>query len=111
MSKFSQTVVYVLVIQLVCELVVKVPRWISMIEMSRLVKNWSRLEMRAVIPFLWAKNVSTSAMSRQHAANLCHSFQSGRYDAERRNMTGRGRPSFSTTKINKSRIEELIQND
>ncbi|GFY29521.1 hypothetical protein TNCV_2626911 [Trichonephila clavipes] len=38
--------------------------------------------MQAVIPFLWAKNVSASAMSRQHVAKLCHSFQSGRQDVE-----------------------------
>ncbi|GFV88570.1 hypothetical protein TNCV_1243801 [Trichonephila clavipes] len=56
--------------------------------MARLLGNWSRLEVRAVIGFLWAKNVSASAMSRQHVAKLCYSFQSSRQDIESRNMTG-----------------------
>ncbi|GFX45335.1 hypothetical protein TNCV_2096201 [Trichonephila clavipes] len=61
-----------------------------MIEMARLLEKKSQKEVRAVILFLSAKNVSTSAMSRQHVAKFCHSFQSGRtgrqklqYDWER----------------------------
>ncbi|GFU59326.1 hypothetical protein TNCV_4198451 [Trichonephila clavipes] len=61
-----------LVIQLVFRLVMKVPRWFWMIEMAKLLGF--RLEVRAVIRFLWAKNMSASAMSRQHVEKLCHSF-------------------------------------
>ncbi|GFV67082.1 uncharacterized protein TNCV_1078621 [Trichonephila clavipes] len=78
--------------------------------MTRLLGNWSCLEMRAVIRFLWAKNVSPSTMSGQHIAKLCHSYQSGRQDVESRNITGSGRPSSSTTRITTARIEEMIQN-
>ncbi|GFY14099.1 uncharacterized protein TNCV_3612881 [Trichonephila clavipes] len=56
--------------------------------MARLIGNWSRLEVRAVIRFLWANNISASAMSRQHVEKLCHSLQSGRQDVE----NGRERP-------------------
>ncbi|GFV76899.1 hypothetical protein TNCV_689691 [Trichonephila clavipes] len=76
-----------LVIQLVCGLVVKSTSWFRTIEMVRLLENWSRLEVRAVIRFLWAKNVSVSAMSRPHVVKLCHSFQSDREDVESHNMT------------------------
>ncbi|GFX71618.1 histone-lysine N-methyltransferase SETMAR [Trichonephila clavipes] len=79
--------------------------------MERLIGNWSRLEVRAVIRFLWAKNVSASVMSRKHVAELCHSFQSGRRDVKNRNMTGNGRPNSSMTEIKTARIEEMIQND
>ncbi|GFU42344.1 hypothetical protein TNCV_4554961 [Trichonephila clavipes] len=41
-----------------------------MIEMARRLGNRSRLEVRAVIQFLSAKNVSASAMSRQHVAKF-----------------------------------------
>ncbi|GFS63549.1 hypothetical protein TNCV_4611071 [Trichonephila clavipes] len=71
--------------------VVKVPRWFRTIEMTRRLGNWCRLEVRAMVQFLWAKNVSGSdihgqivevfggeAMSRQHVAKWCLSFQSGR---------------------------------
>ncbi|GFY28653.1 hypothetical protein TNCV_3440201 [Trichonephila clavipes] len=68
--------------------------------MPRLLGNWFYLEVRAVIRFLWVKNASASAMSRQHVAKLCHSFQSGRQDVESRNITGSSRPSSSTTEIN-----------
>ncbi|GFV66142.1 hypothetical protein TNCV_2900681 [Trichonephila clavipes] len=58
--------------------------------MARRLKNWSRLEVRAMVRFLWAKNVTTSdiqsrimkvygeAMRRKHVAKWCLSFQSGR---------------------------------
>ncbi|GFV91069.1 uncharacterized protein TNCV_1249511 [Trichonephila clavipes] len=78
--------------------------------MARLLGNMSRLEVRALIRFLWAKIVSACAMSR-HVAKLCHSFQSGSQDVESRNMTGNGPPSSSTTEINPARIGEMIQND
>ncbi|GFT68972.1 hypothetical protein TNCV_1804851 [Trichonephila clavipes] len=39
----------------------KVPRWFRTIEMARFLGNWSRLEVRAVILVLSAKNVSASA--------------------------------------------------
>ncbi|GFX36322.1 histone-lysine N-methyltransferase SETMAR [Trichonephila clavipes] len=79
--------------------------------MARLLGNLSRLEVQVVILFLWAKNVSASAMSRQHVTKLCYSFQSGRQDVESRNMTWSGRPSSSTTEITTARIGEMIQND
>ncbi|GFX81909.1 uncharacterized protein TNCV_2571091 [Trichonephila clavipes] len=72
--------------------------------MARLLGNWSRLEVRTVIRFVWAKNVSAPATSRQHVAKLCHSFQSGRQDVESRNIIGRGRPNSSTTEITMARI-------
>ncbi|GFV48098.1 histone-lysine N-methyltransferase SETMAR [Trichonephila clavipes] len=86
--------------------------------------------MRAVIRFLWTKNVSASdihsqivevygeeEMRRQHVAKLCHSFQSSRQDVENHNMVGSSRLRSSTTEINTARIErerereEMIQND
>ncbi|GFX53941.1 histone-lysine N-methyltransferase SETMAR [Trichonephila clavipes] len=95
----------------------KVPRQFRTIEMARCLGNWSRLEVRAMIQFLWSKNVSASniqsqiveiygeeAMSRQHIAKWHHSFQSGRQDVENRNMAGNGCPSSLTT-------EEMMQND
>ncbi|GFY36359.1 histone-lysine N-methyltransferase SETMAR [Trichonephila clavipes] len=78
--------------------------------MTRLLGKWSRLEMRALIRFLWVKNASTSAMSRQHVVKWCHFFQSSRQDVESPNMTGSGQPSSSTTEITMARIGELIQN-
>ncbi|GFX38060.1 histone-lysine N-methyltransferase SETMAR [Trichonephila clavipes] len=77
---------------------------------TEMARNWSHLEVRAMIRVLWAKNMCASAMSRQHETKLRHSFQSGRQDVENHNMTGSGRPSSSTTKINTARIEEMIQN-
>ncbi|GFW40962.1 histone-lysine N-methyltransferase SETMAR [Trichonephila clavipes] len=66
--------------------------------------NWSHLEVRAVIRFLGAKNMTAfdihyqivemfgeKAMSTQRVAKWCHSFQSGRQDVESRNMTGDSR--------------------
>ncbi|GFX75327.1 histone-lysine N-methyltransferase SETMAR [Trichonephila clavipes] len=79
--------------------------------MARLLGNWSRLEERAVIRFLWAKNVSASGMSGQHAAKLSHSFQSGRQDVKSLNMAGSGRPSSSMTEITTTRIGEMTQNN
>ncbi|GFT89588.1 hypothetical protein TNCV_1610741 [Trichonephila clavipes] len=79
-----------------------------MIEMARLLGNGSRLEVRAVIQFLWAKNVSTSAMSRQYVAKSCHSFQSDRQDVESRNMTGSVLPGSSMTEIATAPIGEMI---
>ncbi|GIY82216.1 histone-lysine N-methyltransferase SETMAR [Caerostris darwini] len=92
--------------------------------MARRSENWSRLEVPAVIRFLWAKNVSASdihsqivdvygeeAMSRQHVAEWCRSFQSGRQDVENRTMAGRDRSSSSMTEINTARVEEMIQID
>ncbi|GFW33523.1 hypothetical protein TNCV_2210581 [Trichonephila clavipes] len=70
----------------------------------------SFLEVRAMIRYLRAKNVSASAMSRKHAATLCHSYQSGRQDGESRNMTERGRQSSLMTEIATARIGEMIQN-
>ncbi|GFU10856.1 histone-lysine N-methyltransferase SETMAR [Trichonephila clavipes] len=90
--------------------------------MTKLLGSTSRLEVCALIRFLWAKNVSASdicsqivevdsddAMSRQHVVKLCHSFQSGRQDAENHNMAGSGLPSSSKAEINKAGIEEMIQ--
>ncbi|GFX86388.1 uncharacterized protein TNCV_2562771 [Trichonephila clavipes] len=79
--------------------------------MVRLIGNWVRLEVRDVIRFLWTKNVSATAISRQLVANMCHSFQSGRQVAESHNITGSGWPSSSTKEIHTARIEEMIQND
>ncbi|GFS90676.1 histone-lysine N-methyltransferase SETMAR [Trichonephila clavipes] len=69
------------------------------------------MEVRAVIRCLWAKNVPASAINKQHGAKICHSLQSGRQDAESRNMIRSSRPSSSTTAISTARIEEMIQND
>ncbi|GFX89558.1 hypothetical protein TNCV_72511 [Trichonephila clavipes] len=55
------------------------------------------------------KECVCTAMSRQHVTELCCSFQSGRQDAESRNMTGSGRPSSSMTEITTARIGEMIQ--
>ncbi|GFV61925.1 uncharacterized protein TNCV_4107291 [Trichonephila clavipes] len=74
---------------------------------ATLFEDWSRLEVRAVIQFLWAKNVSASAMSRQHVAKLCHSFLSGRREVKSRSMTEMVRLSSSTTEMNDG---EMIQN-
>ncbi|GFU50818.1 uncharacterized protein TNCV_2495221 [Trichonephila clavipes] len=79
--------------------------------MARLLGNWSRVEVRAMIRFLWAKNGFTSAMRKQYVVKLCQSFQSGRQDVESLIMTGSGRPSSSTTEINMARIGKMIQND
>ncbi|GFX29871.1 uncharacterized protein TNCV_4750001 [Trichonephila clavipes] len=84
---------------------------VQVVEMARLLGNWSRLEMRAVVRFLWAKNVSASVMSRQPVVKLCHSFQLGRQDVESISMAGSRRPSSSTTEISTARIGEMIQND
>ncbi|GFT80569.1 uncharacterized protein TNCV_5122761 [Trichonephila clavipes] len=78
--------------------------------MARLLENWSRLEVRAVIQFLWAENVSAfyihsqigdvndeEAMGRQHEVKFSCSFQSGRQDFESSNMAGSDRPRSSTT--------------
>ncbi|GFW97166.1 hypothetical protein TNCV_631711 [Trichonephila clavipes] len=67
--------------------------------MARLLVNLSRLEVGAIIRFLWVKNVSASAMSRRNVAKLCHCFQSGRQYVESHNMTRSDRPSSSTTEI------------
>ncbi|GIY04084.1 histone-lysine N-methyltransferase SETMAR [Caerostris darwini] len=102
----------------------KVPRRFRTIEMARRLENWSRLEVRAEVQFLLAKNVSASpihsqivevygeeARSRQHVAKWCRSFQSSRQDVENRNMAGSGRASSSTTEINTAQVEEMIPND
>ncbi|GFT98952.1 uncharacterized protein TNCV_3793431 [Trichonephila clavipes] len=71
--------------------------------------NWSRLEVRAVIRFLWARNVSAS--ERRHVVKLCHSFQSGRQEIESPNMTGSSRLGSSSTENSTERIGCMIQND
>ena len=66
---------------------------------ARRLEKWSRIEVRAVIRFLWAKNVAASeihrqivevcgdkAMSRQQVAKWCRSYQAGREQVENRNM-------------------------
>ncbi|GFS67978.1 histone-lysine N-methyltransferase SETMAR [Trichonephila clavipes] len=74
---------------------------------------------RAVIRFLWAKNVSAcdsqivevygeEAIDRQHVAKWRRSFQSGRHDVENRNMTGSDQLSSSMTEINTAQVEEMI---
>ncbi|GIX93649.1 histone-lysine N-methyltransferase SETMAR [Caerostris darwini] len=113
-----------LVIQLFCLQVVKVPRRFRTIEMARRLENWSQLEVRVVIRFLWTRIVSASdihsqivevyseeAMSRQHVAKWCRSFQSGRQDVENRTMAVSGRASSSKTENNTAQVEEMIQND
>ncbi|GFT56698.1 histone-lysine N-methyltransferase SETMAR [Nephila pilipes] len=80
--------------------------------------------MRAIIRFLWAKNVAASeihrqidevygdkAMNRQQVAKWYRSFQAGREHEENRNMEASGRPSSSRTDINTARVEEIIQRD
>lgn len=92
--------------------------------MARRLENWSRSELRAVIRFLWAKNVSAAeihrqivevygaeAMSRQHVAKWRRSFETGREDVENRNRGASGRPSSTTTELNTVRVDEMIQND
>ncbi|GFX14255.1 histone-lysine N-methyltransferase SETMAR [Trichonephila clavipes] len=82
--------------------------------MARRLGNRSLLEVRTVIRFLCAKNVSVSvihsqiveiygeeAISKQHVAKRCHSFQSGRQDIENRNMAGNGWPSSSRHELKK----------
>ncbi|GFW63403.1 hypothetical protein TNCV_400691 [Trichonephila clavipes] len=86
----------------------KVPRRFRTIEIPKCLGNWPRERSMRV---LCAKNVSASAMSRQHVAKLCNSLQSGRCDVKSCNMTGISRTSSSTTEINKARIGEMIQND
>ncbi|GFT26459.1 hypothetical protein TNCV_3603251 [Trichonephila clavipes] len=76
--------------------------------MAKLFGNWSRLALQAVIRFLWANNVSSSAMCRQHVTKLRHSYQSGRQDAKNY-MTGSGRPISSTTEIHTARIGKCFQ--
>lgn len=89
----------------------KVTRQFRTIETAKRLENWSLLEVRPIIRFLWAKNVSTSeihgpivevygeeAMRSQHVVKLCCSFQSGRKDVENRNMAGSGRLSSSQQK-------------
>ncbi|GFV72119.1 hypothetical protein TNCV_2460521 [Trichonephila clavipes] len=44
------------------------------------------------------------AMSRQHVAKLCHPFHSDIQEVENSNIAESGRPSCSTTEINKARI-------
>ncbi|GFV22291.1 hypothetical protein TNCV_3923511 [Trichonephila clavipes] len=57
------------------------------------------------------KDCGEEAMSRQHVAKWCRSFQSGKQDVENCNTARSGRPSSSTTEINTARVEEMIQND
>ncbi|GFU69317.1 histone-lysine N-methyltransferase SETMAR [Trichonephila clavipes] len=96
----------------------------NVVKIARRLRDWSRSEARAVIRFLWVKNVSTStihsqiaevygeeAMLTQNFAKWCHSFQSGGQDVKNSIRVGSGRPSSSTTEINTTRIEEMIQND
>lgn len=81
--------------------------------MARRLEKWSRAEVRAVIRFLWAKNVSVSeihsqmvevygeeAMSRHHVAKWCRCFKADREDVEHHNRAASGRPNSSTTEIN-----------
>ncbi|XP_035215289.1 uncharacterized protein LOC118188881 [Stegodyphus dumicola] len=92
--------------------------------MARRLEKWSRIEVRAVIRFLWAKNVAASeihrqivevygdkAMSRQQVARWCRSYQAGREHVENRNMEASGRRSSSRTDIKTARAEEIIQRD
>ncbi|XP_035207091.1 uncharacterized protein LOC118181956 [Stegodyphus dumicola] len=92
--------------------------------MVRRLEKWSRIEMRAVILFLWAKNVPASeihrqivevygdkAMNRQQVAKWCRSYQAGREHVENRSMEASGLPSSSRTDINMARVEETIQRD
>ncbi|GIX69124.1 hypothetical protein CEXT_111841 [Caerostris extrusa] len=71
--------------------------------MARRSENWSRLEVRAVIRFLRAKNVSASDI-QPNRENLWQ-------DVENRSAAGCGRVSSTTTEINTARVEEMIQND
>ncbi|GFT52157.1 histone-lysine N-methyltransferase SETMAR [Trichonephila clavipes] len=92
--------------------------------MARRLGNWSCLEVRAMFRILWAKNVSASeiysqivevygeeAMIRLHVAKWYHFFQSGRQIVKNHNMAANGWLSFSTTEINPTQIEEMVQND
>ncbi|XP_035216761.1 uncharacterized protein LOC118190194 [Stegodyphus dumicola] len=92
--------------------------------MARRLEKWSRIEVRAVIRFLWAKNVAASeihrqivevygdkAMSRQQLVKWCRSYQAGREHVENRNMEASSRPSSSRTDISTARVEEINQRD
>ncbi|XP_035212130.1 protein GVQW3-like [Stegodyphus dumicola] len=92
--------------------------------MARSLEKWSRVQVRALIRFLWAKNVAASeihrqiievygdkAMSRQQVAKWCRSYQAGREHVKNRNMEASGRPSSSRTDFNTARVEEIIQTD
>ncbi|GFX47033.1 uncharacterized protein TNCV_316561 [Trichonephila clavipes] len=78
--------------------------------MARLLGNWSGLEVRAVIRFLWAKNESTSPMSRQRLVKLCHF--SIRQTGCRKPQYDREWPvKFFSDRNHHGTIIEMIQND
>ncbi|GFS53503.1 histone-lysine N-methyltransferase SETMAR [Nephila pilipes] len=90
--------------------------------MAQRLGKRSRIEVRAVIRFFWAKNVAATeihrkivevygdkAMCRQQVAKC--SFQTGREHVENRNMEASGRPSSSRTDINTAYVEEIIKRD
>ena len=75
--------------------------------MAGRLETWFRIEARAVIRFLWAKNVASSeihrqivevyggkAMSRQQVAEWCPSYQTGREHVENWNMESSGESKF-----------------
>ncbi|GFY14974.1 hypothetical protein TNCV_235241 [Trichonephila clavipes] len=81
--------------------------------MARLLGNCSRLEVRAMNRFLWAKNLPESeihsqimevyveeAMNRQHVEKLCHSNQSDGKYVENGNMTVSSWQSSYMTEVN-----------
>ncbi|GFV54776.1 histone-lysine N-methyltransferase SETMAR [Trichonephila clavipes] len=91
------------------------------IKITRYLQNWFRLEERAVIRFLWGKNVSASGihnqivevygdelMSRQHVANGVALFNQ---QVENLNMAESSWVRSSTTKIIMARVKEIIPND
>lgn len=87
--------------------------------MSRQLEVASKLEIRSVVRFLWAKNCSSSeihrqlsevygnkAFSRQAIAKWCELFESGRNSVE--DEIRQGRPVSSVTDDNIQRVEQMI---
>ncbi|GBN35468.1 hypothetical protein AVEN_63950-1 [Araneus ventricosus] len=87
--------------------------------MSRQLQVAFKLEMRAVIRFLWAKSYNCTeiyrqlhemygknAMSRQAIAKWCNMFENGRTDNE--DTESEGRPSTVTNSEITARLNESI---
>ncbi|GFU70534.1 hypothetical protein TNCV_2511901 [Trichonephila clavipes] len=72
--------------------------------MARRLENWFRLEVRATIQFLWAKNVSASPIYSQIVEAYGEEAMSKQRVAPC-NTAGRNQPSSSTAEINTARIE------
>ncbi|GFR81289.1 histone-lysine N-methyltransferase SETMAR [Elysia marginata] len=89
--------------------------------MTTPIRDWSKLEVRAVVRFLFSKGIRPSEFHKQIAEKYgdgdmsrCRVYQYAWYGEGRTSLDDKlksGRPKTSTNEENTTRVDELIKGD